>query len=282
MAVHIITDSASDITQAEAAEWGISLTPLTTVFSDTSYRDGIDITSEEFFEKLIESDDLPTTSQVTPGAYMELYDAAQAKGDEVLCITLSSELSGCYQSALIAQASYGDSVVVVDSLNATLGQKILVRRAIELRDQGLSAQEIADIIEVEKTRIKLIALVDTLEYLCKGGRLSKTAAIAGTLLSIKPVIAVEEGKVVVLGKARGSKNGANYLNKLVGEAGINFDMPFSLAFSGLSDAMLRKYAKDSAHLYEGRSLEDLPVCKIGSTIGTHVGPGAIAVAYFEK
>lgn len=283
MAVQIITDSASDITRAEALEWGIDLTPLTTIIEGKEYRDGVDITSEEFFEKLIESDSLPTTSQVTPGAYMELFEAALAEGKQVVCITLSSELSGCYQSAIMAQENFdADKVFVVDSLNATLGQKILVQRAIGLRDQGLSAQEIVETIEADKKHIKLVALVDTLEYLHKGGRLSAVAAVTGTLLNIKPVIAVEEGKVVVLGKSRGSKNGANHLNKLVGEAGINFEMPFTLAYSGLSDAMLRKYVKDSAHLYEGKTADDLPVCVIGSTIGTHVGPGAIALAYFEK
>lgn len=280
MAIRIITDSASDITQVEAAAWGVQVLPLRTIFGQEEFLDGITIDHETFFQKLIESDVLPTTSQLSPFQYEEPFRQAAEAGDEVVCITLSSKLSGCYQSASIAAEDL--PVVLVDSLNVTVGERLLVERAVQLRDQGLSAREIGQQLEAEKGRIRLIALLDTLEYLKKGGRISSAAALAGSLLSIKPVIAVEHGEIAILGKARGSKNGSNMLMTLVEKnGGINFELPYCLAYSGLSDALLRKYIADSQSLYSGRA-EHLPVSTIGSTIGTHAGPGAIAVAFFSN
>lgn len=280
MAIRIITDSASDITQVEAAAWGVQVLPLRTIFGQEEFLDGITIDHETFFQKLIESDVLPTTSQLSPFQYEEPFRQAAEAGDEVVCITLSSKLSGCYQSASIAAEDL--PVVLVDSCNVTVGERLLVERAVQLRDQGLSAQEIGQQLEREKSQIRLIALLDTLEYLKKGGRISSAAALAGSLLSIKPVIAVEHGEIAILGKARGSKNGNNMLMTLVEKnGGINFEMPYCLAYSGLSDALLRKYIADSQSLYSGRA-EHLPVSTIGSTIGTHAGPGAIAVAFFSN
>ena len=280
MASRIITDSASDITQVEAAAWGVQVLPLRTIFGQEEFLDGITIDHETFFQKLIESDVLPTTSQLSPFQYEEPFRQAAEAGDEVVCITLSYKLSGCYQSASIAAEDL--PVVLVDSCNVTVGERLLVERAVQLRDQGLSAQEIGQQLETEKSQIRLIALLDTLEYLKKGGRISSAAALAGSLLSIKPVIAVEDGEIAILGKARGSKNGNNMLMTLVEKnGGINFEMPYCLAYSGLSDALLRKYIADSQSLYSGRA-EHLPVSTIGSTIGTHAGPGAIAVAFFSN
>ena len=276
MAIRIITDSASDITQEEARTWGIQVLPLRTIFGEEEFLDGVTIDHQTFFQRLIESDVLPTTSQLSPFQYEGPFQA----GDEVVCITLSSKLSGCYQSAVIA--AEGLPVVLVDSLSVTVGQRILVELALQLRDQGLSAQEIGAVLEQEKPHIRLIALLDTLEYLKKGGRISPAVALAGSLLSIKPVIAVENGEVTILGTARGSKNGNNMLMSLVEKSGgINFEKPFSLSYSGLSDMLLQKYISDSAHLYQGKAVH-LPVARIGSTIGTHAGPGAVAVAFFSN
>ena len=281
MSVRIITDSASDITQAEAKELGIHVLPLKTIFGETEYLDGITITHREFYEKLIETDVTPTTSQLSPFDFEEAFRAALEAGDEVVCITLSSKLSGCYQSAAIAAAEFPGRVTLVDSLSVAIGERILVQLALRERDEGKSAAEIGALLEAEKTNIRLIALVDTLEYLKRGGRLSSAAAFAGTLLGIKPVIALVEGEVAILGKARGSKNGSNMLMKLVEQHGIDFDRPLALAYSGLDDSLLRKYIADSASLYEGKT-DSLPVHTIGSTIGTHAGPGAIALAFFGK
>lgn len=173
---------------------------------------------------------------------------------------------------------------VLDSENVCLGELILIELTVRLRDEGKTLDEMVKILNKEKKHICLVALLDTLEYLKKGGRISGATAFVGTVLSIKPVIAIEDGEVKMLGKARGSKNGHNILTEQVEKAGgINFEKPFSLAYSGLSDHMLRNYVKDHEKLYIGHcTAEELPVCTIGSTIGTHVGPGAIAVAFFTK
>lgn len=197
-------------------------------------------------------------------------------------MTLSGKLSGTYQSAVIAAEGYKGKVFVVDSENVSLGERILILRGLELLKEGLSAGEIAERLDEEKKEIRVLALLDTLEYLKKGGRISATVAFAGGLLSIKPVVAVENGEVALVGKARGSKNGHNLLRELVEKCGgVNFEKPCYLAYSGLSDELIRKYAEDSADLWEKYS-DNLPISTVGSAIGTHVGPGAIAVAFFEK
>ena len=280
MPVRIITDSASDISRAEAKQWDIRVLPLKTIFGQEEYLDGVTLDHEGFYQKLIETDTLPTTSQLSPFDYEEAFRLAEEAGEEVVCITLSSKLSGCCQSARIAAEEH-PGVVIVDSLNVCIGERILVELAIRLRDAGFSAAEIAAELARAKGKIRLIALLDTLEYLKKGGRISSATAFAGTLLSIKPVIAVKEREVAILGTARGSRNGSNMLITLAAESGIDFDLPLCLAYSGLSDALLRKYMADSAHLYQDYAGE-LPISTIGSTIGTHVGPGAIALAYFSK
>lgn len=281
MSVRIIVDSACDIVQEKAKALGIDVLPIKTMFGDEEFLDGVTMTHEQFYEKLIESEQLPTTSQVPPIEYEEAFKKIKEAGDTAVCITLSSKLSGCYQSANIAIEEYEDCITVVDSENVCLGEQILVMLAVRLRDEGKRAKEIAEVLNTEKKNIRVVALLDTLEYLKKGGRISAAAAMAGAVLSIKPVIAVENGEIVVLGKARGSKNGQNMLKETVKKAGgIRFDMPYTLAYSGLSDALLRKYMEDSKELYDCTP-EELPVCTVGCAIGTHVGPGAIAVSFFS-
>ena len=282
MSVKIVIDSACDLPKNTADVLGLDFVSMRTIIDGQEYLDGITMTGDQFYEKLIESDCSPKTSQVPPADFEAVFEKNVNAGHDVLCITVSSELSGTYQSALIAAERFGNKVWVVDSLNVTIGEQLLVLRAAKLRDEGWSAWEIAEILNHEKKRIRLVALLDTLEYLKKGGRISSAAAIAGTLLSIKPVIAVVDGKIEMLGKARGSKNGNNKLMELVKESnGIDFTRPFMLAYSGLSDQILRKYITDSHELYEGKT-DHLPICLIGSTIGTHAGPGALGVAFFEN
>ncbi len=282
MSVQIIIDSASDLLKEEADNLNLHFLPLKTIFGGEEYLDGITLSHTEFYEKLIESDTLPTTSQIPPYEYEELFSKIVKNGDTAVCITLSSKLSGCNQSAHIAAVDYLDSIEIVDSENVCIGEQLLIYLAISLRDEGKNAKEISRILNEKKKEIRLIALLDTLEYLKKGGRISASAAFAGSLLSIKPVIAIENGEVAILGKARGSKNGSNMLMELTNKnGGIDFTMPFSLAYSGLSDLLLQKYIKDSAILYEGKT-DTLPIRTIGSTIGTHAGPGAIALAFFTN
>lgn len=282
MSVKLISDSACDMTQRETGEKGVIILPVKTMIDGVEYLDGVTITTEEFYQKLETCRDLPTTSQPSPADFAAILEPVVAAGDEAVVITLAGKLSGTYQSAVIAAEDAKGGVWVVDSASATIGQNILLRYAIRLRDQGLTGGEIARELERVKGRVCLLARVDTLEYLMRGGRLSRTAAIAGTLLQIKPVISVEDGEIHVLGKARGSKQSDNMLTQFIEKTGgIDFDMPVMLAYSGTDDALLRGYVENSRRLWEGR-LDDLPITMIGSTISTHAGPGAIAVAFFAK
>ena len=282
MGVKLISDSASDMTQREAKEQDVVILPLKTVIDGVEYLDGVTITTEEFYEKLESCKTLPTTSQPSPAEFENALRPIVQSGDEAVIITLSGKLSGTAQSAAIAAAEVGGKIWLVDSGNATIGQNILLRYAIRLRDQGLTGGEIARELERVKPRICLLARVDTLEYLMRGGRLSKTAAVAGTLLHIKPVLSVEDGEINVLGKARGSRQSENMLTEFIRKkGGIDFSMPVLLAYSGTDDALLKGYIDNSRALWEGH-LDSLPVTMIGSTISTHAGPGAIAVAFFAR
>lgn len=282
MRVKFIIDSASDVLPEEAKTMGVCHIPLKVVFGDETYDDAVDLSHKAFFEKLVASKKLPTTCQITPTAFAERYAQLTADGSEVVAITISSKLSGTYQSAMIAAMEYPGKVFVVDSRSVSLGQRILIQHGLSLAEQGFGAEDIARMLEFQREKIRVMALLDTLEYLKKGGRISSTVALAGTLLSIKPVIGLDDGAVAMIGKARGSKQGNNLLRLLISQCGgINFDMPFCLAYSGLSDAMLKKYITDSAELWQGKT-EHLPIATVGCAIGAHAGPGAIAVAFFES
>jgi len=282
MAIRFIIDSASDILPEEAQALGMIHLAQRVNFDGVEFRDSVDLTHREFYLKLIENDVLPRTSQIPPSEYTEACEEIIAAGDTPIIITMSSKLSGTWQSAMIAAAECSGNVYVVDSENVAVGERILIELGLSLAEQGLSAEEIVARLNEEKKKIRIMALVDTLEYLKKGGRVSAAAAIVGGVLSIKPVIAIENGEVVVIGKARGSKKANNLLREMVANAGgINFEKPFALAYSGLSDELLMKYVEDSAELYADFS-DDLPIYTIGCAIGTHAGPGAVAVAFFEK
>lgn len=282
MAIRFIIDSAADIVPAEAEALGLIHLPLKVIFGETEYSDAVDLTHKEFYEKLIESDEIPTTSQINPGMFISAYQKVVDEGDTAVVITLSGKLSGTYQSAMIALEGFEDQIFVVDSESVCIGERILIQQGLKLRDQGLSAAEIAAELDVQKKHVRVLALLDTLEYLKKGGRISAAVAFAGNLLSIKPVIAVENGEVSLVGKARGSKKGNNLLRELIANCGgINFEKPYALAYSGLSDHLLRKYVEDSSEIWSSYT-ENLPVSSVGCTIGTHAGPGAVAVAFFEN
>ncbi len=282
MSVRIVVDSASDLTKERADEMQLDYMPLKTIFGETEYLDGVTLSHREFYEKLIECGTIPTTSQISPHDFEEKFKEIKEAGDTAVVICLSSLLSGTYQSAHIALDGYEDCITLVDSLNVCLGEQILILYAVSLREQGLSATQIAEKLEAKKHDVCVLAVFDTLEYLKQGGRISKTAAWAGNILSIKPVIAIEKGEVAILGKARGSKNGNNILiQEVKNNGGIDFTMPYMLGYSGLDDTLLQKYIKDSAELWASQT-SSLPISTIGSTIGTHAGPGAICVSFFHK
>lgn len=281
MPIQFVIDSASDILPEEAARMGITVLPLTVTFGETTYRDSVDLSHREFFEKLAACRDLPTTSQLPPADFADCFEQLTAAGQDVVVITVSSKLSGTYQSATIAAADYPGRVFVVDSLSAAIGQRILLLRGLELAEEGLSAGQIAERLDEEKARIRVMAVIDTLEYLKKGGRISAATALAGTVLSMKPAIEICEGTVSMAGKARGSRQGNLLLRQLMDKyGGANLDEPYALVYSGLNDEHLQKFIAEQSDLWPER--ENLPIHSLGCVIGTHVGPGAYGIAFFEK
>ena len=279
MKTRIIVDSTSDL--LPGIKERVYTVPLTVHFGQEEYVDGVTIDHKTFYEKLIETDVHPSTSQAAPAAFEKEFENARHAGEEAVVITVSSKLSGTYQSAMIAAQDF-DNIYVVDSGSVAIGGGILVEYALKLAEDGLDAKEIVNQLEEVKSRIIIIALVGTLEYLKKGGRISKTAAFAGGVLNIKPVLSITDGEITMLGKARGSKMGNNLLVQEIEKAGgVDFTMPVLLGYTGLSDAMLLKYIEDSRHLWEN-GVDGVRYTTVGSVIGTHAGPGAVAVAFFRN
>lgn len=279
MSVRIIVDSSTDVGEQYRSQ--IEVVPLTLHFGDQEYFDGVTIDKQEFYRKLVESDVLPTTSQATPAMFDSVFREVAAAGDSAVVICLSSKLSGTYQSACIAAEDY-ENIYVVDSLSVAIGTGVLAEYAVRCAEEGMPASLIASLVTQRREDICVIALLDTLEYLKKGGRISKTVAFAGGVLNIKPVVTVTEGEVALIGKARGSRNGNNLLVEKIRQAGgVDFALPVLLGYTGLSSALLDKYVEDSRELWKD-ALEEIPRSLLCSVIGTHVGPGAVAAAFFKK
>lgn len=279
MKTRIIVDSSTEL-MPELKE-KVIVVPLMVRIGNEEYLDGVNLDHETFYKLLTEKKQVATTSQPSPAVYEQIFKQVQEEGDQAIVITLASKLSGTYQSACIAAQDY-ECIHVVDGTSATIGTSVLVEYAVSLVEKGMSIEEILRELEEKKKRILIVALVDTLEYLMRGGRLSKTAALAGTLLNIKPVISLVDGEIKVLGKARGSKRGNNLLIEQIAKCGgIDFDLPLLLGYSGTSTELLTRYIEDSRFLWEKDT--DYPrYTSIGTAIGTHVGPGAIALAFFRK
>lgn len=279
MCVRIIVDSSTDVSEKYREK--IQFVPLTVRFGDKEYLDGVELSKHQFYEMLVESDVLPTTSQATPAAFADCFEAIASAGDSAVVITLSSKLSGTYQSAVLATEDY-PNIYVVDSQSVAIGTGVLAQYAVELAQQGMGAEEIAQELTQQREKVCVVALLDTLEYLKKGGRISKTVAFAGGMLNIKPVVTVQDGAVALIGKARGSRNGNNLLVEKIREAGgVDFERPVLLGYTGLSSALLEKYVDDSKALWADH-VDKLDGCLLCSVIGTHAGPGAVAVAFFRK
>ncbi|MDE7439431.1 MAG: DegV family protein [Clostridia bacterium] len=282
MSIKLIIDSSSDIDAVEAEKRNIIMIPIEVSFGEQTYLDGVNLTKNEFFEKLIEDNVFPKTSQINKFRYDEAFKKAVEDGSDAVCITLSSKLSATYQSAVDASKKYGGKVRVVDSKNACLGERVLIDYAQRLILEGRTLDEIESTLNKAKGKIRVLALLNTLQYLQKGGRISLVTAFAGGLLNIKPVVAVKDGEVKLVGKAIGSKKGNNLLAQLIEKSGgVDFDMPYGVGYSGLSDELLQKYLSDSAHMWEEHTT-NVPEYQVGSTIGAHVGPGGIVVAFFAK
>ena len=275
MSTKIIIDSTVDLPAELRAR--TTVVPLVVRFGEEEYQDGVTISYQQFYEKLLVCKDLPSSSQPNPDTFAEVFQSVVDAGDEAVVLTISGRLSGTYQSACIAAEDF-KGIYVVDSTVAAVAAGVLARYALQLADKGMDAKSIANKLNEEKGRVRLFAVLDTLEFLKRGGRLSATAAMAGSLLNIKPVITLNDGIIEVAGKARGLRRGNAMMNEQVElSGGVDTDMPMLMGYTGLTDELLRAYL-DGNDLWPA----DVAVSPLGSTIGTHIGPGAYAVAYFCK
>lgn len=277
--VRIITDSTSDMSAERRSELGIDSAPLTVYFGEESFFDGIDLTPEAFYKKLSTAEKLPTTSQVSPAVFQEMFQKYTDQGDEVVGIFISSKLSGTYQSACMAQDMVkSESIHVIDSLTTTFGLRLLVEEAVKMRDAGMSAAEITEAVSELIPRIRLIAVVGTLKYLKMGGRLSSASATLGTILGICPIVSVIDGLVESVGKCRGQKSAFEFIHKSILREEI--DTSHFVAFGHTADQAKMDELKDYLlpKVPEINHLEGV----IGSVIGTHAGPGATGIAYITK
>ncbi|MST62103.1 DegV family protein [Peptostreptococcus anaerobius] len=283
MGIKLVVDSSSEITQEESKEMGVYCLPLTVSFEEDMFRDGVDLSYDEFYDKLSEYESLPKTSQVTPYLYEEAFKEILSNGDIPVAITLSSEISGTYNSAILASNQFDEEIHIIDSLTTSCALKLIIKYALSIIDKYDDPVEFVNEIEKIKKKAKIFYLLDTLEYLYKGGRLSKFSALAGSILSIKPIISFDDsGKVVMVSKSRGWKKGISLLSDLVKESGeIDEKLGVILSYSGKDSSIVDPLKQKSESLFS-LDVNAIPVTQIGCTIGTHAGPGTIGISYFTK
>ena len=281
MAVKFIIDSASDVLPGECKKLGAVHVPLTVRFGDKEFADAVDLSHKKFYKMLTSGkEEHPTTSQIGPAAWAEVMEEVTRSGDTAVVITISSKLSGTYQSACIAAGDFEGKVYVVDSMTATIGERLLLQYGLRLAADGMDAAAIKDRLDAVKNRICIYARIDTLEYLRRGGRIGAASAVVGTMLNIKPIISVQDGVVQNVAKARGAKMADKQLRELIAKSGgIDFSKPMCAAYSGLEDDNLKTFLAESTDLLCG---SEAPIATVGCVIGAHVGPGAVAMAYFHN
>ena len=276
--IRILVDTSSDYTVEEIKANGMELAPLHITIGEKDYRDGYDLSKDKFYELLTSNEEFPKTSQPTPQDFVDIFEDVEEKGDELICILLSSKLSGTFQSATLAKniVEY-DNIHLVDSLGATHMIRLMAGHAQELIEAGKSASEIVAALEEMKSKIKVLAVVDTLEYLCKGGRVSKATAAIGEVAKVKPMITVAEGEVAVIGKSLGKNKAISNLLKAFEECEADERFPiYSVSTLGTENCeVFEKRFTDAGYSFKER-------VQIGATIGTHVGPGAFGVIFVEK
>ena len=276
--IRILVDTSSDYTVEEVRAKGMELAPLHITIGEADYRDGYDLSKDKFYELLTEGEELPKTSQPTPQDFVDIFEDVEEKGDELICILLSSRLSGTFQSATLAKniVDY-DHIHLVDSLGATHMIRLMADHAQELISEGKNAEEIVAALEEMKSKIKVLAVVDTLEYLCKGGRVSKATAAIGEMAKVKPMITVAEGEVAVIGKSLGKNKAISSLLKAFEECEVDEKFPiYSVSTLGTENCeAFEKRFTDAGYSFKER-------IQIGATIGTHVGPGAFGIIFVQK
>jgi len=279
--IRIVTDSAADFEPRELEQLHIDCIPLSVHFGEADYQENVNLTKDQFYELLLGSEESPKTSQAAPQTLLDLFEDAVKAGDEIIYITLSSALSGTYQSAVMARNMVGSELChVVDSRNATGGQRMILEYAAKLRDEGKSAAEIIAGVEDIRERIVLFACIDTLEYLYKGGRISQTVYKLGTLASIKPIITVEsDGSIGIPAKAMGMRKGMDHLCKQVQLRPADTDFPFYVMYTNN-----RSVAQTLAARLEavGVAVPENRIIQVGAAIGSHIGPDACGLVYVAK
>lgn len=280
--VVIVADSAADLSKEMYQELGIIVVPLYVNWSGQSFKDGVDLIPENFYPRLKEEKDLPTTSQPTPGDYLELFNKLLAEGNDVLCLTISSGLSGTYSSAITARGMLEeqDRVEVVDTLAASVGEGLIVHEAARLAKEGLSLVEIVPQLKEKISRLRSIFTINTLENLVKGGRLSALQGGLGTLLDIKPILHLDEhGKIVPLTKVRSRKKALAQLEAEIEKQGTNL----AGQVMGMSHAHDPELGAEMAKmLKEKYGASEVITGEIGSVIGTHTGQGCIALFFYGE
>ncbi len=279
MAIQFIIDAGCDLTQEQANAMGIILVPITVRFGDEEYLSGVTITNEEFYCKLEKAKELPTTSQPSPFEFEKAFKKVMSQGDEAIVLCVSSALSGTYQSATIAADGFEDRIHIIDTQAVSLAQRILLDYALSLKHQGANAKEIVEELEKRKKDVRAYGAVDTLEYLIKGGRLSKTAGAIGSVLGIRPILFLSDGSLAVAGKARGMKAAITMTHHLIEEDGVDFSMPFAIGYTGNDASVMNPFLEAENSVWTGY---ETPVYNVGSTVGTHAGPGLFLAAFFHK
>ncbi len=282
--IKIIVDSASDFTIDEAEKLGIYVIPIEINIEGKIYQDGIDLKKDEFFNMLKHCQNLPKTSQINEYRYQEIFSKFIDDYDNLLVITLSSKLSGTYFEAKKA-SSFSDKIYVLDSSTASIGERFLCEYALKLIKEGKTFKEIINILETKKKKIYIVALLNDLENLKKGGRISPLIAFAGEMFKVKPLILVNNGKIKLASKALGHKKGFFVLNQLINKmGGIDYSLPYAFLYSGCDKTLLIRFLNDSKEIYK-KEIDDInkiPTYLIGATIGTHIGSDAIGVCFFAK
>ena len=280
--VKIITDSTADLPREIIKRYAITALPMITSFSGVDYRDGVDLTAVQFYQRMATCTELPHTSQHSPQILYETYREALADGSSVIAIHLSSGLSGTAQNAFLAQEMLGEKkrLAVLDSLSGSLGQGLLALRAAELAEAGLPLAEIVMELEGMRNRLYSIFMVDTLKYLLKGGRINRIQATMGSLLDIKPILHLNpEGKIDQLDKVRGRKASLRRLVALVEE----FGQDLNGQTVGISDGVCPDDVQQFQEIFRTRfGVKEVITREIGAVIGTHTGPGAIAIFFQGK
>lgn len=278
--IRILTDTTSDISLSQAAKMLVDIVPLSVTFGDKTYREAYEMSMDEFYARLVEASELPKTSQPPPTEFLPYFQAAKLVGDAVICILLSSKVSGTCQSAAIAKAAADyENIYIINSHSAVVGLRLLVEKAVEMRAEGIAAEEIVSELESLKKKIKFYAIADTLEYIFKGGRLSRTTMLAGTLLGVKPVLELKEGALEPVGKARGTEKAYEVVCVEM-EKGPAIDYGYPVYFGYTmepvkTDVLQRKVMSRFAF---SKSL----TFPVGSVIGAHAGPGVCIVVYVTK